>query len=80
MFHILFQSLQPSEVKVEADVVVEEKIKKCEDDLKKEDKAELSVQSSFGSESVPDSPASQVSQRLVESTYLACYGHSIVYM
>ena len=41
----------------------EERFKKCEDDLKREDKAELSVQSSFGSESIPDSPASQVSQR-----------------
>ena len=33
------------------------------DDLKKEEKSEPSVQGSFGSESVPDSPASQISQR-----------------
>ena len=56
--------MQSSAVKVEADSG-EEKLKKCEDDLKKEDKAELSIQSSFGSESVPDSPASQISQRSV---------------
>ncbi|XP_028391640.1 bromodomain-containing protein 8-like isoform X2 [Dendronephthya gigantea] len=55
------ESVKPSDTKVETDES-EERYKKCEDDLKKEDKSELSVQSSFGSESIPDSPASQVSQ------------------
>ena len=52
------------DIKVEPDDS-EERFKKCEEDLKREEKAELSVQSSFGSESVPDSPASQISQRSV---------------
>ena len=33
------------------------------EDFRKEDKSEPSTQGSFGSESVPDSPASQISQR-----------------
>ena len=55
-------------IKIERDLEEtdsEERFKKTDDleDLKKEEKSEPSVQSSFGSESIPDSPASQISQR-----------------
>lgn len=55
-------------IKIERDLEEadsEERFKKTDDleDLKKEEKSEPSVQSSFGSESIPDSPASQTSQR-----------------
>lgn len=59
------QTTKPSHVKVQRDEQ-DESLKKCEDDFKKEERAELSVQSSFGSESIPDSPASQISLRSVE--------------
>lgn len=55
-------------IKIEPDLEEgdsEDRFKKSDDpeDLKKEEKSEPSVQGSFGSESVPDSPASQISQR-----------------
>lgn len=54
-------------IKIEPDLEEgdsEDRFKKSDDpeDLKKEEKSEPSVQGSFGSESVPDSPASQISQ------------------